>query len=98
VIVVLALVAVIVACVIAGAVLVWDKPPWWREKASPRRIVKDARYRIKVSKLQHRHPEAFVVPLPQSDTVVFNTVNHIEAGDLVAPGIPERPEGLPNAG
>jgi len=79
VIVVLALVAVIVACVTVGAVLVWDKPPWWREKASPRRIVKDARYRIKVSKLQHRHPEAFVVPLPQSDTVILQPESDVGA-------------------
>ena len=59
VIVILALVAVIVVALAVVAVLVWDKPPYWRLHASPRRAVIDARDAVRVWKIRRRHPEAF---------------------------------------
>jgi hypothetical protein len=72
VIIILALVTIIVACIAAVLILGWKEAPWWRSTASPRRMIKDARYRIKVYKMQKRHPEAFVTPLPENDSVTLD--------------------------
>lgn len=44
----------------AVIVLVWDRAPFWRKYPTPRRQIDDMQDHLKMWRLRHRHPEAFM--------------------------------------
>jgi hypothetical protein len=49
------------------AVLVWDKPPWWRTTPTRRRQLDDDRDLVRIWRVRKRHPEAFIGQPPATE-------------------------------
>ena len=55
----LILVALIVVAIAAVLILTWELEPWWRKYPTPRRKIDDAKDKVRLYKIEHRHPEVF---------------------------------------
>jgi hypothetical protein len=56
---ILIIIALIIVAIAAVLIVTWELEPWWRKFPTPRRKIDDAKDRVKLFKIEHRHPEVF---------------------------------------
>ena len=56
---ILIIIALIIIAIAAVLIMTWELEPWWRKFPTPRRQIDDAKDRVRLYRIQHRHPEVF---------------------------------------